>query len=157
MRRLKALLIAAWALPLAFLSAIPGAAQTNPVGAFDFSASVESLAAAAESGAGLPAGRYVLLTGTVRSSSAGEGGAFSVRVELAAGQWIGTSRIVLRTVAVDFSGDSYRALVDRDSPSFLRPGSTVLVVARVAGVGTGAEGGRMALLEGVHVRRLDSL
>jgi len=154
MRRLKALLIAVWVLPLAFLSAIPGAAQACPGGAFDFSASVESLAEAAETGAGLPAGRYVLLTGIVRSAAAGEGGGFVVRVELAAGQWIGTSRIVLRTVAVDFSGDVYRALVDRDSPSFLRPGSTVLVVARVVGVGTGAEGGRMALLEGVHVRRL---
>jgi hypothetical protein len=157
MSRPKAPWIAAWAFTFAVLSAIPGYAQAGPGGAFDFGASVESLAEAAETGAGLPVGRYVLLTGTVRSAASQEEGPFSARVEVAAGQWIGTSRVVLRTVLVEVAGDAYRDLFDRGSPSFLRPGSTVLVVARVTGSREAPEGGRVAVLEGVHLRRLDTL
>ncbi len=157
MRRPKAPWIAAWAMTFAVLSALPSPAQSGPGGAFDFAASVESLAQAAETGAGLPVGRYVVLTGTVRSAVSQEEGSFSARVELAAGQWIGTSRIVLRTVMVEVAGDSYRDLFDRGSPSFLRPGSAVLVVARVTGTREAPEGGRVAVLEGIHLRRLDTL
>ncbi len=157
MRRPNAPLIAVWAVSFAVLSAIPGYAQADPGAAFDFDASVESLARAAEEGEALPVGRYVVLTGTVRSAAADEGGTFSARVEIAAGQWIGTSRIVLRTVIVELAGDSYRDLFDRGSPAFLRPGSTVLVIARVAGVRPSPEGVGEAFLEGVHLRRLDAL
>ena len=157
MRRLKTLLIAVSALSFALVSAIPGTAQTVLDNTFDFSASVESLASAAESGAPLATGRYVLLTGTVRSTAAVEGGTFIARVELAAGQWVGTSRIVLRTVGVDFSGDRYRDVMDRGSPAFLRPGSTVLVVARIDGVRADPSGVRAVMLEGVYLRILDSL
>lgn len=150
-------MIAFWAISFAVLSAIPGSAQAGPGSVFDFDASVESLALAVETGAALPVGRYVVLTGTVRSASSEEDGTFSARVEVAAGQWIGTSRIVLRTVVVELEGDSYRNLFDRGSPAFLRPGNTILVVARVAGARPGRDGGREAFLEGVHLRRLDSL
>lgn len=157
MRRPKAPVIAAWAITFAVLSALPSPAQAGPERAFDFSASVESLAQAAETGVGLPVGRYVVLTGTVRSAVPREEDAFSARVEIAAGQWIGTSRIVLRTVLVEVAGDPYRDLFDRGSPTFLRPGSTVLVVARVTGIREVPEGGRVAVLEGIHLRRLDAL
>lgn len=157
MGRPKALRIAAWAILFAVVSVFPGPAQAGPGGAFDFSASVESLAEAAETGAELPVGRYVILTGTVRSTSSEEGGVFSAQVEIAAGTWIGTSRIVLRTVIVEMSGASYRELFDRASPSFLRSGSSVLVVARVSGVRESTGSGRVAVLEAVHLRRLNAL
>lgn len=157
MRRPKAPVIAAWAITFAVLSALPSPAQAGPEGVFDFTASVESLAQAAEIGTGLPVGRYVVLTGTVRSAASREEGSFSARVEIAAGQWIGTSRIVLRTVLVEVAGDPYRDLFDRGSPTFLRPGNAVLVVARVTGIREVPEGGRVAVLEGVHLRRLDAL
>lgn len=157
MRRPKAPIPAAWAILYAVLWVLPGFAQAGPGGVFDFSASVESLAQAAETGVGLPVGRYVVLTGTVRSAASREEGVFAAQLEIAAGQWIGTSRIVLRTVLVEVSGDPFRDLFDRGSPSYLRPGSSVLVVARVSGARENPEGGRTALLEGVHLRRLDAL
>lgn len=153
MRRSRFPWTAIWA---AVLAAMPASAQAGPVSSFDFSATVESLAEAAQSGSGLPVGRYVVLTGTLRASAADEGEPFTGRLELAAGQWIGTSRIVLRTVTVEVAGDAFRDLFLRDSPNFLSTGSTVLVVARVVGTRDAPEGGRTAVLEGVHLRRLES-
>ncbi|HSV56407.1 MAG TPA: hypothetical protein VLH39_04795 [Magnetospirillaceae bacterium] len=157
MRRHRLALIAAACLLFPSFTPFSVSAQAHPAAAFDFSASVESLAEAAQTGAALPVGRYVLLTGTVRTLTAERAEPFRMRVEVAAGLWIGTSRVVLRTVEVNFRGEEYRDRADRESPSFLRTGNIVLVVAAVSGVRTGPDGSGTAVLEGVHIRPLDKL
>ena len=156
MRRLKIPLSVLFAAVFLFAAAASGFAQGRPESQFDFEASVESLASAAQSGKTLPIGRYVVLTGTLRSVETNPDESFSARLELAAGQWLGTSRVVLQTVFVNLSGESYRAFFDQATPSYIRLGSSVLVVARVAGVSAGENGEPVVSLDGVHLRRLDS-
>lgn len=156
MRRLIVPKITLWLLLFAMLISLPVSGQGSLGKLFDFTANIESLTAAADSGANLLAGRYVILTGTVRSIEANEGTPIAIQVELAAGQWIGTSKVVLRTVLITFYGESFKTYLDRESPFFLRPGNSVLAVARVVGVGSGVDGGRAVILEGEHLRRLDS-
>ncbi len=156
MRRMKRPAAAFWVLVFAAAAAVPGSAQAGLESLFDFAAGVESLASAAEAGEPLPVGRYVLLTGTVRSVQAGEDEGYAVLVELAAGEWVGTSRVLLRTVTVRFAGESWRGLFDRKSAVHIRPGIMILAVARVSGVRDREDGTRGVFLEGVHIRSLDS-
>lgn len=155
MRRSRAFLTTLWALLFAILATALASAQAKPESLFDFSASVQSLAAAAEKGVPLPVGRYVLITGTLRSLEAQDESTLSVRLEIASGEWEGTSRVILRTVYVECSGEGFRSLTDRDSPDRLRPGSTILAMGRVLGVRIDPEGTPRVWLEGVHVRSLD--
>lgn len=155
MRRSRAFLTAHWALVFAILATASASAQAKPESLFDFSASVQSLAAAAEGGAPLPVGRYVLITGTLRSLEARDESTFGLYLEIASGEWEGTSRVVLRTVYVECSGEGFRSLVDRDSPNYVRPGSTILAMGRVIGVRIDSEGVPRVWLEGVHIRGLD--
>jgi hypothetical protein len=155
MQRTKASRTALCAFLFTVLAIAPVFAQGKLESLFDFSASIQSLAAAAEKETALPVGRYVIITGTLRAAEALESSGFSVRLELVTGQWEGTSRIILRTVYVGCSGEAFRSLFERDSPDCIRLGSTVLVVAKVSGMQTGPDGVRRVYLEGVHVRCLD--
>jgi hypothetical protein len=57
----------------------------------DFSVTLKSLASAADSGAPIPAGRTVLLSGTVSDVNIinKDPAGFKVRIELITGEWIG--------------------------------------------------------------------
>ena len=136
-------------------------AQTRP--AFDrivdFSVTLKTVSAAAAGGAVLPANRLLLLEGSISEVVVLDDrpGAWKVRVELVAGEWIGTDEVLGYRCWVTFTGPEYAEIFpaeapEEPSPGYLPPHARVLVLARALAPTLTPLGERVMTLEGLAVR-----
>jgi hypothetical protein len=118
-----------------------------------------TLTAVAEGTAPLPAGRLVLLTGTVSDVTIldKETETFRVRIELITGEWIGLEDVKSYACYVEFSGSDYYKVFPAKAPRDAVQGvislnSRVVLVGRPRGVVSTPLGAKRVLVEGVFVR-----
>jgi hypothetical protein len=128
----------------------------------DFGVTLKSLAAAADGTAPLPAGRLIVLSGTVSDVTIldKEKATFKVRIELITGEWIGLEDVKAYACYVDFSGPEYFKVFPSPAPRKAVPGvvvnnSRVLVVGRVMDITTTPLGARRVLVDGAHIRNVE--
>jgi hypothetical protein len=128
----------------------------------DFSVTLKSLSLAAQRGEPLPAGKLVVVTGTVADVNILQPSreAFKVRVELISGEWIGLEEVRSYTCYLDFSGSEFFSMFPARPPQSPPPG-VVVANARVVAVGsvvqvtTDHQGNKLALLQGLHIRTVE--
>jgi hypothetical protein len=125
----------------------------------DFSVTLKSLATAADSGSPIPAGKTVLISGTVSDVNiiTKDQAGFKVRIELITGEWIGTEDVKAYSCYVEFTGAEYFALFPARPPrvasrDLVTQNSRVLVVGRVVDVTTTPLGAKRVLLDGAYIR-----
>ena len=128
----------------------------------DVSVTLKSLAVAAESGSPVPAGKTVLLSGTVSDVNIldKDPATFKVRLELITGEWIGLEDVKSYTCYVDFSGADFSRLIPARPPreanrDLVTLNSRVIVIGRVVGVTATALGGRQVLVDGAFIRPIE--
>jgi len=125
----------------------------------DFSITLKDLAAVADGQASLPAGRIVILNGTVSDVNviSKDEGSFRVRIELITGEWIGTEDVKSYSCYVDFTGPQYFKIFPARAPREPVPG-TVVINSRVIVVGLPVQvvstplGEKRVLVQGMLVR-----
>ena len=128
----------------------------------DFSITLKDLAAVAEGRESLPAGKMVILNGTVSDVNviSKDEGSFRVRIELITGEWIGTEDVKSYTCYVDFTGPEYFKTFPARPPREPVPG-TVVINSRVIVVGQPIEvtttplGEKRVLVRGMFVRPVE--
>jgi hypothetical protein len=128
----------------------------------DFSVTLKSLSAAASGSGALPTDRLVILTGTVSDVmilDANEA-TFKVRVELIAGEWIGSDTVRSYTSTVEFSGSEFFSIFPARTPRTVTPGiivtnMRVLVVGRPVRIITTAAGVKQVLVDGATIRSIE--
>ncbi len=125
----------------------------------DFSITLKDLAAAAEGAESLPAGKFIVINGTVSDVTVidKEQASFRVRIELITGEWFGTEDVKSYSCYVDFSGPEFFKTFPARPPRVVAAG-TVAINSRVIVVGRPVEvtktplGEKRVLLQGVFVR-----
>jgi len=125
----------------------------------DFSITLKDLAAVADGQEGFPAGKIVILNGTVSDVNVinKDQGSFRVRIELITGEWIGTEDVKSYTCYVDFTGPQYSKIFPDRPPREPAPG-TVVINSRVIVVGLPVQvvstplGEKRVLVQGMLVR-----
>jgi hypothetical protein len=157
--RLKARLAVACLLLAAALA--PAATRSDFNAVVDFSVSLKTVAAAAVGQAALPAGKLFVLDGTVSELAVldREPASFRARIELLAGEWLGTEDVKSYACYVDFSGPSFSLSFPSRPPQDPSPdmaflNSRLLVVARAVGVTTTRQGEKRMLMEGLYIRAI---
>ena len=125
----------------------------------DFSVTLKTVSAAATGGAALPANRLFLLEGSIGEVVVLDDrpGAWKVRVELVAGEWIGTDEVRGYRCWVTFTGAEYAEIfpgepLKEPSPGYLPTHARVLVLARAPAPVVTPLGERFMELEGIAVR-----
>lgn len=128
----------------------------------DFSVTLKDLAAVAEGRQSLSSAKIVVLSGTVSDVDvvSKEGASFRVRVELIAGEWIGTEEVKSYSCYVDFSGPQYAAIFPARQTRTPAPGtvmvnSRVIVVGRPLSVTMTPLGEKRVLVEGMLIRPVE--
>jgi len=143
-------------------ASLPALSHADLDRVIDLSATLKSLATAAEQGSALPQGRTVLLSGTVSDVailSKDEAG-FKVRIELITGEWIGLEDVKAYTCYVEFTGPEYARLFPARPPreanrQLVTLNSRVLILGRVVGITTGPQGVRRVLVDGAYIRSIE--
>jgi hypothetical protein len=125
----------------------------------DFTVTLKTVSTAAAGGAVLPANRLLLLEGSIGEVVVLDDRpeARKVRVELVAGEWIGTDEVRGYRCWVIFTGPEYAEIFpaeppDEPSPVYLPRHTRVLMLARPGSVKATPEGGKVMELEGIAVR-----
>jgi hypothetical protein len=125
----------------------------------DFSVTLKTVSAAAAGEAVLPANRLLLLEGSIGEIVVLDDrpGAWKVRVELLAGEWIGTDEVRGYRCWVTFAGLGYAEVFpaevpDEPSPDYLPLHSRVLVLARALSPAVTPLGEKVMVMEGLAVR-----
>lgn len=138
---------------------VPAATRSDFDGVVDFSVSLKTVAAAAAGGPALPADKLFVLDGTVSELTVLESEAerFRARIELLAGEWLGTDDVKSYACYVEFAGPafarSFPARAPQNPPAdVVVLGSRLLVVARPARVTATLQGERRMLMEGLYFR-----
>jgi len=128
----------------------------------DLSVTLKTLATAVESGTPIPAGRTVLLSGTVSDVNIldKDPAGFKVRIELIAGEWIGLDDVKSYSCYVDFSGAEYFTVFPARPPrdasrDLVTLNSRVLVVGRVVDVGATPLGAKRVVVDGAYIRAIE--
>jgi hypothetical protein len=128
----------------------------------DFSVTLKNLAAVAEGTERLPAGRALLLSGTVSDVSvlSKDEATFKVRIELIMGEWIGVDDVKSYACYVEFSGPEWFRIFPARAPRNAPPG-VISLNARVVVVGSAIEvvttplGEKRVLVKGMHIRIIE--
>jgi hypothetical protein len=127
----------------------------------DLSVTLKTLSAAADGTAPLPAGRMILLSGTVSDVAIldKEEATFRVRIELMTGEWVGTEDVKAYSCYVEFSGPEYFKVFPARTPRKAAPGTVVLdsrviVLGSAQGVTTTPLGEKRVRLQGAYIRAL---
>jgi hypothetical protein len=130
--------------------------------AVDFSVTMKSLGAVAEGKEPLPSGRGVVLSGTVSDVNVlnKEEAGYRVRVELIAGEWIGTDEVKAYACYVDFTGPEYLKVIPPRPPRTPTPGviavnSRVVVIGNVVEVASTPLGEKRVVVQGFHIRQIE--
>ena len=125
----------------------------------DFSVTLKTVSAAATGGAALPANRLFLLEGSIGEVVVLDDRpeAWKVRVELVAGEWIGTDEVRGYRCWVTFAGPEYAEIFPAEppgepSPGYLPPRARVLVLAHALAPVLTPLGERVMELGGIAVR-----
>jgi hypothetical protein len=141
--------------------ALPAASRADFDRVVDFSVTLKTLAAAADGTEPMPAGRMLVLSGTVSAVTIvnKEEATFRVRIEIITGEWVGLEDVKSYASFVDYAGQEFFAVFPARAPAKPGPdivvqGSRVLVVARAAGVTTTPLGEKRTLLEGAYIRAI---
>jgi hypothetical protein len=130
--------------------------------AVDFSVTLKNLAAVAAGKEPLPAGRAVVLSGTVSDVNVldkSEAG-YRVRIELMAGEWIGQDEVRAYACYVDFTGAEYLKLIPPRPPRAPTPGvvglnSRVVVIGNAVEVVSTPLGEKRVVVQGLHIRPIE--
>jgi hypothetical protein len=141
---------------------LPALSRADLDRVIDFSVTLKSLATAADSGATIPLGKTVLLSGTVSDVTIinKDQAGFKVRVELITGEWIGTEDVKAYSCYVEFTGAEYFKMfparpprtVNRDLVSL---NSRVIVLGRVVNVTTTPLGAKRVMVDGAYIRSVE--
>jgi len=125
----------------------------------DFTVTLKTVSTAAAGGAVLPANRLLLLEGSIGEVVVLDDRpeAWKVRVELVAGEWIGTDEVRGYRCWVTFAGPAYGDVFpaeppDEPAPGYLPTHARVLVLARALGPAVTPLGEKVMMLEGLAVR-----
>ncbi|MGA2611901.1 MAG: hypothetical protein ABSG38_00425 [Spirochaetia bacterium] len=128
----------------------------------DFSITLKDLAAAADGRETLPAGKLVVINGTVSDVNVinKDEASFRVRIELITGEWIGTEDVKSYSCYVDFTGSEYFRIFPARPPRTPEPGtisinSRVIIVGRPLEVTKTPMGDKRILVEGMFVRAVE--
>jgi hypothetical protein len=128
----------------------------------DFSVTLKDLAAVADGTENLPAGRFVVLDGTVSDVDVidKQEASFRVRIELISGEWIGTEDVKSYSCYVDFSGPAFFKVFPARPPANPVAGtvvinSRVIVVGRPVDVTRTPLGEKRVLVQGIFVRAVE--
>jgi hypothetical protein len=118
----------------------------------DFSVTMKTVAAAAESGARLPAGRLFILDGTVSEITVltKDPADFKVRIRLLSGEWIGLEDVKSYSCYVTFSGAEYSGMF----PAKIPTNSRIIVLVRVIEATASPLGEKLMSMEGLALRVL---
>jgi len=141
---------------------LPALSRADLERVIDFSVTLKSLSTAADNGLPVPAGRNVLLSGTVSDVNIlnKDPAAFKVRIELITGEWIGLEDVKSYYCYVEFTGPEYVKVFPARPPrevnrDLVTLNSRVLVVGRVMKVGTTPLGAKRVLVDGAYVRTIE--
>jgi hypothetical protein len=141
---------------------LPALSRAGLESVIDLSVTLKTLATAADSGASIPAGRTVLLSGTVSDVNIlnKDPAGFKVRIELITGEWIGTEDVKSYYCYVEFTGSEYFKIFPARPPrnanrDLVTLNSRVLVVGRVVSVGTTPLGEKRVLVDGAYIRSIE--
>lgn len=158
-RSLPALACALLLLGLAPLSSLSRADFDRVV---DFSLTLKNLAAVADGREPLPAGKVLLLSGTVSDVNilSKEEATFKVRIELITGEWIGLDDVKSYACYIDFTGPEFFKVFPARQPRTPVAG-TIGQNARVVVIGSAMEitrtplGDKRVLVQGMHIRMIE--
>jgi len=139
-----------------------GLSRTDFDRVVDFSITLKDLAAVAEGRETLPSGRLVILNGTVSDVNviSKDEASFRVRIELIAGEWVGTEDVKSYACYVEFAGPEYFKIFPALPPRTAVAG-TVVIDSRVIVIGRPVEvtktplGEKRVLVEGMFVRPVE--
>ena len=141
---------------------LPALSRADLDRVIDFSVTLKSLATAADSGAPIPPGRTVLLSGTVSDVNIlnKDQAGFKVRMEMITGEWIGTEDVKAYSCYVEFTGAEYFKMFPARPPrtpdrDLVVLNSRVIVVGRVVNVATTPLGAKRVLLDGAFIRTVE--
>ncbi|MGA2381222.1 MAG: hypothetical protein ABSG85_18145 [Spirochaetia bacterium] len=141
---------------------LPALSRADLDRVIDFSVTLKSLATAAERGAPIPAGKTVLLSGTVSDVNIinKDQAGFKVRIELITGEWIGTEDVKAYSCYVEFTGAEYFKVFPARPPrtasrDLVSMNSRVIVLGRVVDVATTPLGAKRVLLDGAYIRSIE--
>ena len=141
---------------------LPALSRAGLESVIDFSVTLKTLATAADSGGPIPAGRTVLLSGTVSDVNIlnKDPAGFKVRIELITGEWIGTEDVKSYYCYVEFTGSEYFKIFPARPPrnanrDLVTLNSRVLVVGRVVSVGATPLGEKRLLVDGAYIRSIE--
>jgi hypothetical protein len=141
---------------------LPALSRADLERVIDFSVTLKTLATAADSGAPIPAGRTVLLSGTVSDVNVlnKDRAGFKVQIELISGEWIGLEDVKSYSCYVEFTGTEYFTMFPARPPREARRdlitlNSRVLVVGRVVAVGATPMGAKRVVVDGVYIRSIE--
>jgi hypothetical protein len=128
----------------------------------DFSTTLKDLAAAADGREALPAGRVLVLSGTVSDVNivSKDEASFRVRIELITGEWIGLDDVKSYACYVEFSGPEYFKVFPARPPRTATPGivslnSRVVLVGGAQNVVSTPLGEKRVLVQGMHIRVIE--
>ena len=140
-------------------SFLPALSRADLERVLDFSVTLKTVSAAAAGGAVLPANRLLLLEGSIGEVVVLDDRpqAWKVRVELVAGEWIGTDEVRGYHCWVTFAGPEYAEIFpaevpDEPPPSYLPRHARVLVLARALAPVVTPLGEKVMTVEGLAVR-----
>ena len=141
---------------------LPALSRADLERVIDFSVTLKTLATAADSGAPIPTGRNVLLSGTVSDVNIlnKDPAGFKVRIELITGEWIGLEDVKSYSCYVDFAGSEYFKVFPARPPreasrDLITLNSRVLVVGRVVDVSATPMGAKRVLVDGMYIRSIE--
>jgi len=128
----------------------------------DFSVTLKNLAAVAEGREQLPAGKTIMLSGTVSDVNilSKEEATFKVRIELITGEWIGVEDVKSYACYIEFSGPEWFKIFPARAPRTAPPGvvslnSRVIVVGSASDLVSTPAGEKRVLVQGMHIRMVE--
>ncbi len=128
----------------------------------DFSVTLKTLAAAAEGRTPLPAGRMLLLSGTVSDVTIlnKDPQSFKVRIELIAGEWIGLEDVKAYACYVEFSGPEFFKVFPARAPrtaiaDVITLNSRVVVVCSPLDIVDTPQGEKHVRAAGAYIRAIE--
>jgi hypothetical protein len=156
MKRFAAILVLALGTALSAVAQDSIVGMGSVTGTLELSTGITELAAMA-SGPNAKAtlasiqGKYILLFGTIGStvSRSADGEPFSVTVELLAGAWEGTSKLVLHRIYVRFVDERFKDLLTKPE------GKKIMAILGSPSLGQAADGGQVAVFQAVAVTKLN--
>ena len=144
---------------LACPAILPALSRADLDRVIDFSVTLKSLATAADSGAPIPTGRTVLLSGTVSDVNIvnKDQAGFKVRIELITGEWIGLDDVKSYSCYVEFTGAEYFKMFPARPPrtanrDLVSMNSRVIVEGRIVQVAATPLGDKRVLVDGAYIR-----